>query len=352
VLNERGCVGASIIAVLVFSALLKAAPAESACRCQRASTCDEVAASNLVFIGTVVSIQPKFLGKWNEASQPSLVALNAAYLQARDHPSADALARLKEAYLKAFPDASPDRKKQVQKAGTAGNVAAFFYSSVDRGAHVRFRVQKLFKHQDDDEDDRDNAKQRGEDKDADKKRQPQPEPGFLDVWTPFGECGVAFQVGETYLVYANDDEETPDSIATDACSRTRRLSDAGEDLSYLYFYKEHPEASTRIDGYATTNARYLADFDAAHPETLRQTAPNAIVALQSGGLTRVAEADEKGHFVFDGLAEGDYQLRAYTSAYPLLVQTLAEPPPFHLAAKSCSLKILVLSADPAKDAPR
>ena len=116
------------------------------------------------------------------------------------------------------------------------------------GMRVRFRVQTLFKHEDDD-DDHDSQKPVEE-----------PEDHF-EVWTPFGDCGISFQTGETYLVYAGDDEETSDSIATDSCTRTRRLSEAGEDLAYLYFYKEHPQESTRIDGYATTNAVYLWAFE-------------------------------------------------------------------------------------------
>ena len=49
---------------------------------------------------------------------------------------------------------------------------------------------------------------------AGKPEEKEPEDRF-EVWTPFGECGVSFQTGETYLVYASDDEETSDSITTD-----------------------------------------------------------------------------------------------------------------------------------------
>jgi hypothetical protein len=41
---------------------------------------------------------------------------------------------------------------------------------------------------------------------------------------------MAFQKGETYLVYTTDDEET-DRLETNVCHGTARLSDAGEDLS-------------------------------------------------------------------------------------------------------------------------
>jgi hypothetical protein len=250
-----------------------------------------------------------------------------------------------------------------------------------RGMRVRFRVQTLFKHQDDDGDDSpkpSDASKGSKDKppkaddDDDRKiagsakkqappgRAPQlKEPAiteekeaedFFEVWTPFGDCGVSFQTGETYLVYASDDEETSDSIATDSCTRTRRLSEAGEDLAYLYSYKEHPEESTRIDGFATTNSRYRLDFSPLHPERLQPLIRNAVIELKSGDLSRFTETDNNGHFVFDGLPEGDYTLAAYDSDYPKGKKLLADPQPVHLQPKGCSLQILVLSKDAVQGA--
>ena len=165
------------------------------------------------------------------------------------------------------------------------------------------------------------------------------------MWTPFGDCGISFQAGETYLVYASDDQETSDSIATDSCTRTRRLSDAGEDLAYLYFYKEHPEESTRIDGIATTNAQYRVGLNPAHMEDIRPLVANAVIELKSGAMTRFTETDQNGHFIFDGLPAGDYTLAAYDSDYPKGTRLLAQPRPFHLESKTCSLQVLVLSKD-------
>jgi hypothetical protein len=309
-----------IFPAAILQALLIVARPGCACQCERFSTCNEVAATNLVFIGTVESIEPLFLNRWNDTSQSSLRSLNDAFIRAQAHPSADALTALKGAYLKTFPDASPDRKSQIQKATTASGVAALFYSNVGRGMRVRFRVQTLFKHQDDDADgspkqsktsksgkdknpkadDEDDRKVAGHAKKPDKAEKKEAE-DFFEVWTPFGDCGVSFQSGETYPVYASDDEETSDSIATDSCMRTRRLSEAGEDLAYLYFCKEHPKESTGIDGFATTNPRYRVDFNPLHPEKIQPLIPNAIIELRSGDLTRFPETDQNGHFVFDGL---------------------------------------------------
>jgi hypothetical protein len=46
-----------------------------------------------------------------------------------------------------------------------------------------------------------------------------------------GSCGTPFRVDETWLVYASDQQGR--GIEADACSRTRLLSEAGEDLKYL-----------------------------------------------------------------------------------------------------------------------
>jgi len=306
-----------------------------------------------------------FLNRWNDTSQTSLRSLNDAFLHAQEHPSAEALAHLKETYLKTFPDVPADRRSKVESARTAAGVAALFYSNIGRGMRVRFRVQTLFKHEDDDDDDKrkqvpppGTAKGKNQKDDDDDRKGPgsakkptagkpeekEPEDRF-EVWTPFGECGVSFQTGETYLVYASDDEETSDSITTDSCTHTRRLSEAGEDLAYLYFYKEHPEESTRIDGFATTNAAYRRDFNPLHSERIQPLIQNAMIELKSDVVARFTETDQNGHFVFDGLPAGDYSLAAYDSDYPKGKQLLAEPQPIHVQARSCSLQVLVLSRD-------
>jgi hypothetical protein len=320
-----------------------------ACQCQMFSTCNEVAATDLVFIGRVESMEPAFLNRWDPSGSSSLKALNDAYFDAQQHPSAQALGRMKDVYLKAFPDAPADRKRQLQGAKTAPAVAALFYASLGRGVRVRFRLEKLFKHEQGDDDDAGKAGRDRNAKDGDGPQKPAPKDDskktqeqFLEVWTPFGDCGYAFQTGETYLVYASDNEEAADFISTDSCTRTRRLSEAGEDLAYLYFYKEHPEASTRLDGFTTTNPRYRLDFNPLHPETMPSPVAGAIIELQSDRLTRYVESDRNGRFVFDGLPEGDYKLSAYGQGYPLDTQLLAGPQPFHVPKESCSLQVVVL----------
>ncbi len=57
-----------------------------------------------------------------------------------------------------------------------------------------------------------------------------PTEGILVVNTPWEkDCGFIFEVGKKYLVYANKKFTTKTTI----CSRTRLLSEAGEDLQVL-----------------------------------------------------------------------------------------------------------------------
>jgi hypothetical protein len=293
----------------------------SACECETSfASCHEVGASDLVFIGTVQSIEPIFMNRWYMANQSPMRSLNDAYAEAQQHPSAAALARLKDAYLNIFPGLAPDEKRLLQGAGTIHDVASLFYSALDRGMRVRLKVRTLFKHQEDD--------------DAKKK-----EPDFFDVWTTFDSCGFDFQIGETYLVYANNDEFGA-YYFTGSCTRTKRVSDAGEDLSYLFFYKDHPEESARLEGFTTTER---LDFDPLHdPETVKSPVAGVIVELKSDRLQRYAQSDANGRFLFDGLGEGDYQVSAYASGYPLNAQLLAGPKRLHVKATSCARQILLL----------
>jgi hypothetical protein len=298
------------------------------CKCQSSlSSCDEAAASNVVFIGTVESIEPQFLSRWNLTTASTLRALNAAYLDAQQEPSKAHLEKLKELYLKTFPDLPPEEKNRAVQAKTTKDLTSSFYVSLDRGMRVRFHVKTLFKHNDGDDDD----------DDEDEETQ-------LDVWNPFGDCGFDFQVGETYLVYANI-EESADYIFTNSCTRTRRLSDAGEDLAYLFFYKNNREQSAHLEGFTTSDANSQSDFDPLHPPlNLKSPVPNALIELRSDTLVRYTQPDRNGRFIFDGLPKGDYRTSAFADGYPMYRQLLAAPKPLQIKEKSCARQVLLIPA--------
>jgi hypothetical protein len=301
----------------MFSTLL------SACECEASfGACKEVRLSDLVFAGTVDSIEPIFLNRWNSTNQSALRSLNEAYTEAQDHPSADSLHQLKDKYLAMFPSVDEREKKLVQSAETIQQMASLFYSSLDRGMRVQFKVKTLFK--------------QGDDNDQKKT------PDVMDVWTTAGDCGYDFQIGETYLVFAND-EEGADYFFTSRCMRTKRLSDAGEDLAYLYFYKNQPEESSRLEGFATNDRKSQLAMDPMHePAVIGAPVAGVILRLQSDRLTRYAESDTGGRFLFDGLPEANYELSVFATGYPKTNQLLAGPRRLHIKEKSCARQVFVL----------
>ena len=331
----RGCALLSVLPLILLPR-----PAR-ACQCiVSLSTCHEVGSSDLVFIGTVELIEPMFLNRWNLTSPTSIRSINDAYTGARERPSAPALARLKDAYLKTFPELAADQKNQVQAAKTVSGVTSLFYSSLSRGMRVRFRVKTVFKHEDD--DDAPKGTTAADKNDKDKRAKNDDDDDFFEVETAFGECGYDFQQGETYLVYADSDEDS-DVLSTSSCSRTRRLSDAGEDLTYLFVYKDRPEESARLEGFTTTDEYYQLGFDQMHdPETTKAPVAGIIVELQSDRLTRYAESDVNGRFVFDGLRGGEYKVSAFARGYPVETQLLAGPQRFHIEQKGCARQVLLL----------
>lgn len=300
----------------------------SACECEASfAACKEVRVSDLVFIGTVESIEPIFLNHWYATNQSAMRSLSDAFMQAQAHPSAESLRQVKDTYLGMFAAMDEREKKQVQTAETIQQVASLFYSSLDRGMRVHFKVKTLFKQGDDDDDAGHKAK-----KDAD----------FLDVWTTAGDCGYDFQLGETYLVFAND-EEGADYFFTSSCMRTKRLSEAGEDLAYLYFYKNQPEESARLEGFVTSDRKSQLAIDPLHePAVIGSPIAGVILQLKSDKLTRYAESGSAGRFIFDGLPEGNYELSAFASGYPKTNQLLAGPRRLRIKEKSCARQIFVL----------
>jgi hypothetical protein len=293
-----------------------------------------------VFIGTVESISPVFLSRWNAASQPSLRSLNDVYLDAQDRPSPASLDLLKSAYLRTFPDLAPDDRQRVREAKSVFDVSSVFYSTLGGGMKVRFKVRTLFKHEEDDDDDAPKKpqlpKSEAKDDDDDKK-----DDDHFEISTPFGDCGVAFQTGETYLVYADNDEDTG-LLSTTICTRTRRLTDAGDDLPYLFYYREQRERSTRIEGFTTTDSHYQLDLDKMNdPTSMKLPVPGLVIELRSDAITRFTTSDGNGRFVFDGLPGGDYSLTAFDRDYPAKQNPLAGPQKFSLGPKSCALQVLV-----------
>jgi hypothetical protein len=335
-----------------------------ACKCEIAlSPCNEARTTDLVFIGTVESIEPNFLNRWNVSQRTSMGALNNAFTDALQNPSAASLAKLKDVYLKMFPDLPADQKRQFQTAATPNDLSRIFFSTLDHGERVRFKVKTVFKHEEDDDtptpaikpkvsgpagakpknSPKKNAAVKGkaekdDDEDQPAKQVEKKELETIVVETAFGDCGVDFQAGETYLVYADGDEGSG-TFSTGSCTRTRRLSDAGQDLAYLTFYQENPKDVAQLEGFVTHNAHGSLDLQ-HYRQAIDLPVEGVVVKLESEKLTRYAESDAGGRFVFDGLREGGYRTYIYSSDYPLDVHLLAGPKDLHIAMQSCGTQIL------------
>jgi hypothetical protein len=292
-----------------------------ACKCQLTmSACNEAAKTDVIFIGAVQAIEPSFLDSWNAAQRAALTALNEEYARIQNDRSPAAFTRLRDAYLKVFPDLPAEHRRRLTAATSTAELADLFYWILDHGKRIRLRVKTVYRGEDLDDDD---------------------EGETVEVWTAFGDCGYPFQLGETYLVYADSDEES-DVMTTGACTRTRRLSDAGEDLAYLYYFKNYGDSAGRIEGFVTSDLLYQRDFDLAHHTgSIASPVPGAMVELKTSAAPRYAAADPQGHFVFDGLPAGAYSLSAFSPAFPNESHQLAGPKPVRIDKRACALQVLV-----------
>jgi hypothetical protein len=313
-------------AALAFSIVqtVAAAPAPG-CTCLATyPVCSEVAQSDVIFIGTVESIEPAFLDPWNPSRLSLLPSDEIMRLQREGTPAS--LAQLKQIYLKLYPNMPPRYREDIEKARSHEELRKTFDSITSQGKQARLRVKTVFSHKDDDKK-TDKADTDKKDKDADDDDD-NLTGKIVTVWTDSGGCGYNFQKGETYLVYADNDEETG-QLTTSICHRTSRLSDAGSDLAYLYYFKNAGTASTRLEG--------AANFDSS-------PLPDAVIELKSvkppGLPARYTRAGPDGTFVFDGLTAGDYELSVYDQHFPQTIQQLGFPKSFHAESKSCSREIL------------
>jgi hypothetical protein len=305
-----------------------------ACSCLVSrSACREAANSNLVFIGTVESIRPSALNPWlPERPQPKSPASKAT----EQAIAASGLPKLRAHYLKLFSDATPEQKLQIQAATSVEQLEqAVHFISVD-GTLLRFKVSKVFRRaKDDDKDDNAQAKGGSSDEAAKEKDKEEDKPSTLEIWNDAGSCAVPFYQGETYLVYAVDDEETG-RMSTSICQRTARLSEAGDDLAYLLGAQDRPTDHARLEGFFTSDTGQLLTDRFHYAREIKSPVPGLVVQLRSRDTNRAAETDEHGHFVFDGLTSGDYEISGLDAkVFPTQRKKVAGPRRIHLTQNEC-----------------
>jgi hypothetical protein len=320
-----GCV-ARAFTILGVSSVLFSAPA-IACKCEAAyPVCDEVMHSDRVFTGTVLSVTPALLDPWSRIGPDGarLPAAEIAVLQ--KDPSPEALAKLKSIYLDLLRDVSEESRKRISDAATQMGLDQAFTAITSHGRLVRFRLDQTWKAESDSDDD--------QKRDDDNKKKEE----FIEVWTGLGDCGVPFQKGETWLVYADNDEESG-TVETSLCTRTRRLTEAGSDLAYLFHYKDSPETSSRIEGFVSTD---VADaFIGWSAGALRAPVGGATVLLSGEDLNIYTTSGPDGRYIFDGLPEGKYQLSVFAKGFPEVFRVVSGPRAVKMEEKSCGREIMI-----------
>ena len=281
--------------------------------------CDEARQSDAVFIGTVESVAPAFLDPYARAKAiASLPVEETARLQSDSSP--EALARLKKIYLEMFTGLPDFTRAQISQASTGKELQSALESAESEGRVARFHVLTNYKNDDDAPKTADASK-------------------AMDIWTGNGDCGINFQVGETYLVYAVQDEDSG-KLETSACMRTRRLSDEKGDLGFLYLLENAPKDSTRLEGFVSSA---FADQNLPrYEDKVSKPAPGTILELDSAAGVRYTQSDTAGRFAFDGLKGGDYRLSLLAPGFPQSPRTVIMSRTVHADEAACVRQILVL----------
>jgi hypothetical protein len=145
--------------------------------------------------------------------------------------------------------------------------------------------------------------------------------------TSTADCEYHFKQGERYVVYANFDRTRAGSLRV-GLNRTRALAQAAEDLAFLRGLKSADPTSGRVYGRVIRRDRNLSDgsyLDDAAVEGAR-------VEVSGAGGARAATTDREGFYQLNGLAPGNYSVRA------LLPETLAvyEEQQAQVAARGCA----------------
>ena len=353
-----------LCSIVLFSAV----PAALACNCMAGhSACDEVAVGVAVFTGRVLSVSPAFLNRLNPASRGQSDGIVRFHEQLGSAALGQSLEALKKTFRELLPSLSDEQSRYLNEAKSRQELLRLFDLVLDQGSYVTLEVKTVFTAGHDDDDDShttkravQNKKANDDDdkpavnrtktrdvktKDADDDDNDLTEGKVTSVWTPSLDCGVPFQVGETYLVYASKDENS-DKAETDTCMGTRRLTDAGADLPYLSFLKSDPDASGHLEGFVTSDL--IASANLPDDDRIEAPVPRALIELKSEGVVRYATSNDEGRFVFDGLASGSYQIGAYSAEYPDPNRISAPPRELIIMPKACARYVVL--AQPA--APR
>lgn len=118
-----------------------------------------------------------------------------------------------------------------------------------------------------------------------------------------GDCGYAFKVGESYLVYAHRNPQN-NKLYASICSRTRLLQEAGEDLDYIRSLAKAEPGGT-IFGSVTRFRRGNADVSYQPKGPMERVR----LTIEGAGPSREVMTDGKGEYRITGVAPGSYKVK-------------------------------------------
>ena len=117
-----------------------------------------------------------------------------------------------------------------------------------------------------------------------------------------GDCGYQFEVGETYLVYAQRDEKN-DRLHTSICTRTRPLSEASADLQYI---RGLSTAETTAVVFGSVKKR---NYSRKEGESVFKPVGSVELVIEGEGARVETRTDGEGNYRVAGLAPGAYTIR-------------------------------------------
>jgi hypothetical protein len=162
--------------------------------------------------------------------------------------------------------------------------------------------------------------------------------GAAEVYTGHGggDCGYGFRTGGTYLVYAYRGAESP-NLTTGICSRTRPVSDAEEDLSYLRT-RNDPARGSGIEGYAFRLKR-----DKNGNTYWDEYAEGVSLLVEGNSRSWELKTGKGGKFALWHLAPGTYRLRGRD---PKAYIVSLSPETVELCRSGCAHVTVMLTPEP------
>ncbi len=121
-----------------------------------------------------------------------------------------------------------------------------------------------------------------------------------------GDCGYPFVKGASYLVYAYRDEKDG-RLYTSFCTRTKRVSNASEDLQYLRSLAVTPRTVT-ISGKVQRHLSHAGNYAQGYVPM-----EGTVLSVEGADQPKEVRTDASGNFEITGLKPGTLKLKLHLS---------------------------------------